>query len=253
MQVVVDGLLTNYSKSGQGKAVVCLHGWGTSADTFVGLQKSLPNYTFLAPDLPGFGGSEPPLETWGLENYAKFVANWLQKINQDEIYAVIGHSNGGAVAIKAISDGLIKPQKLVLLASAGIRGRQKVRKTLLKVVAKTGKVAMAPLPKTTKRKLRAKFYKKIGSDLLIVEGMEETFKKTVAEDVRNVASKLQLPTLLVYGESDEETPARYGEIFQRTINNSRLIKLPKIGHFLLKEKPEEVSKLIKDFLAGNDV
>lgn len=250
MQVVVDGLLTNYSKNGQGKTVICLHGWGTSSDTFAGLQKNLPDYTLLAPDLPGFGGSEPPQKTWGLENYAKFVSAWLKKINQGEIYAVIGHSNGGAVAIKAISEDIIKPKKLVLLASAGIRGRQKVRKILLKIVAKTGKVAIVPLSKTTKRKLRVKFYKKIGSDLLIVEGMEETFKKTVAEDVQSVASKLQLPTLLVYGESDEETPAKYGEILHNTINGSKLVKLPKTGHFLLHEKPEEVSKLIKDFL-GN--
>jgi pimeloyl-ACP methyl ester carboxylesterase len=250
MQVVVDGLLTNYSKNGQGKTVICLHGWGTSSSTFVELQKSLPNYTLLAPDLPGFGGSEAPRETWGLDNYAKFVSAWLKKVNQDEIYAVIGHSNGGAVAIKAISEDIIKPQKLVLLASAGIRGRQKVRKTLLKAVAKTGKVAMTPLPKTTKRKLRAKFYKKIGSDLLVVEGMEETFKKTVAEDVQNSAGKLRLPTLLVYGENDEQTPLEYGEILHKKIDGSRLEKLPKTGHFLLQEKPEEVSKLTKDFL-GN--
>ena len=250
MQVVVNDLLTNYSKSGQGKTVVCLHGWGTSGDTYVELQKSLSNYTLLTPDLPGFGSSEPSHETWGLDNYAKFVAAWLKKIDQDEVYAVIGHSNGGAVAIQAISEGIIQPQKLVLLAGAGIRGRQKVRKTALKAMAKTGKIAMVPLPKSTKRKLRAKFYKRIGSDLLVVEGMEDTFKKTVAEDVQDIAKKLRIPTLLIYGENDKQTPVKYGEILHSEISNSKLIRLPKTGHFLLQEKPDEVGDLIKEFLDG---
>jgi predicted esterase len=44
MQVVVDGLLTNYSQSGSGKVLLLLHGWGDSSHSFVELQKGLTRF-----------------------------------------------------------------------------------------------------------------------------------------------------------------------------------------------------------------
>src|SRR5437868_5157539 len=138
MQVVIDGLLTQYALSGKGKLVVLLHGWGDDSRTFATLQLELAKkYQVLAVDLPGFGGTQPPQDVWGLDEYAAFVQVILTKLNLGHTYALIGHSNGGAVAIRAVALGLLKPQKLILLAASGIRDRGSPKRLALKVVAKT--------------------------------------------------------------------------------------------------------------------
>src|SRR5688572_7545347 len=103
MQVIIDTLLTNYESTGTGKVVLLLHGWGDSHETFARLASALAeNYQVVRLDLPGFGKTEPPKEPWNLNNYARFLKEFLKKLNLVP-YAVIGHSNGGALAIHAIA------------------------------------------------------------------------------------------------------------------------------------------------------
>src|SRR5207253_11125140 len=120
MQVVVDSLLTQYETKGTGKLVLLLHGWGDSAAGLRGLQSALAKkYQVLSLDLPGFGGTEPPTSVWGLDEYAAFVAHFLQKIGVPHTYLLVGHSNGGAIAVRGLGRGVLPADKLVLLDSAG--------------------------------------------------------------------------------------------------------------------------------------
>ncbi len=249
MQVVVDDLLTNYQDVGKGKAVLLLHGWGDSLETWHSLQSNLAkNYRVVSVDLPGFGKTEIPKTVWGLENYADFLGKFLIKINSSNLQAVVGHSNGGAVAIKALSVGAIKADKLVLLASAGVRDKQKARKLAIKAVAKTGKAATFWLPSDQKKKLQKKLYGVVGSDMLVAPHLQETFKKTVSQDVQADAKQVIIPTLLIYAENDKAVPVSYGQILSGLIKDSKLVVLPDSGHFLHHDQTAKVEKLVEDFL-----
>ncbi|MEI7674391.1 MAG: alpha/beta hydrolase [bacterium] len=162
---------------------------------------------------------------------------------------IVGHSNGGSIAIKAISKELILPEKLVLIGSAGIRGNNKGKNSLLKVATKTGKVVSSPLPKNFKSKLRSKLYTTVGSDMLLSENLQETFKNIVAEDLRSEAVKIDIPTLLIYGEEDKSTPPKFGMIYHEAIAGSTLELVGSAGHFVQFDQPEVVGKLIKDFIS----
>jgi pimeloyl-ACP methyl ester carboxylesterase len=250
MQVVVDSLLTHYEVRGEGKPVLLLHGWADSAAGLASLQKTLGETNkVIAIDLPGFGTTQAPKEVWGLSNYAQFVAHFLEKIGVNDMAVIIGHSNGGAIAIRGLSDGSLQADKLVLLASAGIRGVYKGRIKALRVITKIGKALSSPLPKSVKRRLRAKVYKTVGSDMLVAEHLQETFKKVVSDDVRQDAAKLSQPALLVYGEADDQAPVWYGEAYHQIIRTSTLEVLPGAGHFVHLDRPAEVTKAIKEFIA----
>lgn len=250
MQVVVDSLLTQYARRGSGKTVLILHGWGDNSKGMAALTSELSQkYDVIAVDLPGFGGTQQPPEPWDLTNYAQFVQHFLHKIDASQLYAVVGHSNGGGVAIRGLAGGLLKAKKLVLLGSAGIRGEYKGRNRALRMVAKTGKAITMPLPKSVKSKLQRKVYKTIGSDMLVVESLQETFKKVVNDDVRAEAQKITIPTLIVYGQNDEQTPPRYGEIFKQAIAKSHLHIIPSAGHFVHLDQPQQTTTLIEEFLA----
>jgi pimeloyl-ACP methyl ester carboxylesterase len=249
MQIVVDGLLTQYELSGKGQLVLLLHGWGDSLKTFAELRKQLAaNYQVLAVDLPGFGGTQVPKETWDLDNYSAFLENLLKKLELSQPYAVIGHSNGGALAIRAISLDALKPQKLVLIAASGIRTAQKARRLILKVLAKAGNIATIWMPERYRRALRKSLYEAAGSDLLVMPGLEETFKKTVRQDVQKDAVRIKIPTLLIYAKNDEAVPLSYGRLYKSYITHSRLAEVDNAGHFVHLDQTEKVNMLIKDFL-----
>lgn len=250
MNIVVDNLLTNYQLTGKGPLLLLLHGWGDNLKGLSGLSKELSgHYKVLAVDLPGFGGTQPPKAVWGLDEYAGFVDSLLKKLDLKQPYAVIGHSNGGALAIRAISLGRLRPQKLVLLAASGIRSGASAKRVLLKIVAKTGNLATLWMPERYRRALRQSLYGVAGSDMLVVPQLQETFKKTVRQDVQADAAKLDLPTLLVFGRADRAVPLADGRAYNRLIKNSKLEIIDDAAHFAHLDQPAAVKAKIEEFLA----
>lgn len=248
MQVIVDGLLSSYYRLGKGKRILILHGWGDNSKSWKPFADRLvKDYEIIVPDLPGFGASEAPRTAWGLDDYAAFVAAFLVKIGATADI-IIGHSNGGAIALRGLASGKLSASRLILLASAGIRGEYEGRNKTIRLVTKTGKQFSRILPKATQSKLRSKVYQAIGSDMLVAEKLQETFKKVVTDDVRADASKISIPTLLVYGEDDSATPVNYGEKLHKLIRGSKLEILPGAGHFLFLENEASIIKSIRDFL-----
>lgn len=251
MQIVVNGLMTHFQRQGTGKTVLLLHGWGDRLETFAELTRSLSKkYDVISLDLPGFGQTQAPDTVWDLDDYANFTATFLAKLEQPTVYAVVGHSNGGALAIRAVATGQLKPTKLVLLAASGVRDTAKLRRAGLKVIAKTGKVATFWLPTTTKKKLQKKLYGAAGSDMLVAPHLQETFKRTVRQDIQKDARKIAVPTLLIYGDSDKATPLdSVGNVLKKQITGARLSVVKDADHFVHHTATEEVSKDVLEFLA----
>lgn len=248
MQVVVDSLLTQYERMGKGRPVLVLHGWGDSSAGWQTFVKDLvDSFEVILVDLPGFGGTQLPSVNWGLGDYANFIGSFLKKIRV-EPYAIIGHSNGGSIAIRGLATKVFAADRLVLLDSAGIRTEYVGRKKAIRLVTKTGKLLTKPLPASVRKKLRKKVYDTVGSDMLVMEKLQETFKLVVTDDVQQDAATLKLPTLLVYGEDDLATPVQYGRMFRHLIAGSKLEIVPGAGHFAHLDKPVVVKQYIKDFL-----
>lgn len=251
MQAIVQDLLVNYNEQGEGKTVLLLHGWGDSLETFRFLTPELGKYYRLVSlDLPGFGKSQAPQEVWNLDNYAKFVADFVAKIlPQDTVLAMIGHSNGGAVIIRGLALNVFSPEKAVLLASSGVRDSGKTRRLVIKAVAKTGKAATFWLPQSTKKKLQKKLYGTVESDMLVTPELKETFKRTVRQDVQKDAEAINLPVLLLYGDGDTATPIEdVGAKLHKSIKGSKLQSVQGADHFVHHGRSTEVTSKIREFL-----
>lgn len=249
MQIIVDSLLINYQTYGSAKrTILILHGWGDDLSSFKALAQQLSGlYTIVLVDLPGFGGSEAPLQSWGLREYADFLQHFIKKL-KIEVDVLVGHSNGGSIAIFSLANKILQAEKLILLASAGIRNQQKGRKQFIKLLTKSGKLATFWLPSGYKNKLKQRLYKQIGSDMLIKPSLQESFKKIVNQDIQSDAKKITVPTLIIYGEQDKITPPLYGEIFHQLIDGSTLKIIGEAGHFVHHDQLQLVAPIIKDFL-----
>ncbi len=249
MNSIVDGYATHYDRAGSGKIILFLHGWGDNLDTFTKLMTLFKaHYDVVSVDLPGFGKTDTPREPFTLTSYAKFLRSFLDKLNIEQPYCVIGHSNGGAIAIKALALGEIKPQKLVLLASSGKRSPYSAKNKLVRLAAKIAKVPTLLLPYGIQKSIKKKAYAKLGSDLFVAEHLQETFKKVVSEDVTEDTHLINADTLLVYGELDTATPVAYGEKFASHIKHSQLKIVHGADHFFHKTHHDEVAKILTEFL-----
>lgn len=252
-QVIVNKQLVSYNRAGSGKPVLLLHGWGDSA---AGLQNVIDNlakkYDVIALDLPGFGASEDPKnQPWGVDTYAKFVGSFLDKLNITNLYAIIGHSNGGSIAIWGIANSAFNANKLVLLAAAGIRNQSK--KPLHKKLAfNTAKTISKLLPTQLQSNIRKNVYQKSGSDIFVAPHLEPSFRLLVSQDMREFSKLINIPTLLIYGQNDTATPVAYGEIYNKNITNSRLVVVENAGHFVHIDAEHTTLKAINNFLGDNE-
>lgn len=257
MQIIVDGLLTNYQISDSSKpSILMLHGWGSSSEAFKNLSLGLvKNYNVIALDLPGMGGSEAPNATWDLNDYKKFIVDFLAKLKIGSLYAILGHSNGGSLAIKIAADQKLitklKIKKLILIGSAGVRDKDRLKKKTFWIVAKGGKIFTSFLPSSVQLKLKRKLYSAAGSEALDNPILEKTFRKVVAEDIQSIASDVKLKSLLIYGDDDRDTPVSYGQILADLIPNSKLEIVKHAGHYVFLDQPEMTLSLVEDFLNAN--
>ena len=241
--------MTNYQLSGKGKLVLLLHGWGDNSATFKELINALSgDYQTLSVDLPGFGATQAPKDVWDLDDYAHFLRVLLEKLNLGQPYAVVGHSNGGALTVRAVSLGDMEPEKIVLLAASGVRTNNQIKRMFLKVLAKTGNVATIWMPERYRQSLRKSLYGVAGSDMLVAPHLQDTFKKTVRQDVQGDAAAIKVPTLLIYAANDDAIPVADGRQYQSLIKNSRLEIIENAGHFVHHDQAAKVTHLIEEFL-----
>ena len=67
-------------------------------------------------------------------------------------------------------------------------------------------------------------------------------------DIMDRVNEIELPTIIICGESDFMTPVKYANYMGARIANSRVVIVPGAGHCVFAEEPEAVNKAIEDFL-----
>lgn len=250
-QSVITDSVVRYLDLGAGPVVLLLHGWGTSAAHLgVIINELTPHYRVIAPDLPGFGGSEPPREAWSVENYAYFLKDFLKKLGVESVHAIIGHSFGGRLAIVLAGRDILKTKKVILVDAAGVKHSTSLRNRAYKAVAKAGKgISQLPGLRRHANRLRKRLYESAGSVDYITAGvMKEVFVKVINEDLVVDASKITVPTLLIYGANDEDTPVADAEVLHWAIEGSELVVVPEAGHFVYLDDTVATLKEIGRFL-----
>lgn len=251
MKLVVDGQLIEYKDAGKGKVLLLLHGWGASLGTYDALATVLEKrFRVIRFDFPGFGSSPKPEDSWGVSEYARLTASLVQKLKIDQVYAVIGHSFGGRVIIKGISLGVLTPDKVVLMGAAGIKPAKSIKKHALKAVAKTGK-AVTSLPgiRRFRSSLQQKLYAAAGSnDYLEARSMQQIFLNTINEDLLPEVAATKQPTLLIWGENDQDTPLSDAYKMKDKLKKAELRIVPDAGHFVYLDAPAVVSSELEKFL-----
>lgn len=253
MNIVVQDLLTQYTDAGDPKApvILMLHGWGVDSKNFAELSELLASqYRVICLDLPGFGGTQAPVSAWFVHDYAAFVAQFMTKLGFSNILAVVGHSFGGRVVIKGLAEGTFAAHKAILLDSAGIKPTPSVRSHMFKLVATAGKNTMVlPGIRLLAPRLRRQLYQAAGSQDYLKSGeLRQTFLNTINEDLSAAAARITVPTLLIWGAEDKDTPPADGQKLASIIPHSKLEIIAGAGHFVHTDATGRVASLMLEFL-----
>jgi pimeloyl-ACP methyl ester carboxylesterase len=251
-RVLIEDLKVNYKIAGQGPAVLVLHGWGGSSDSWLEVQKILASkgYRVICPDFPGFGKSISPKKPWGIDDYSRLILNFSKRLGLEEFF-LLGHSFGGRVAIRFAVQHPEKLKSLILCNSAGIKPKLGLKAKLIYWVAAIGNAIFTPRRlarfKDAARSIFYSFLRK--KDYVKAKGvMKETIKMALTDDLLPDLAEIRTRTLIVWGGKDKMVPPKYAEVMKRNIKNSKLEIFPKVGHSPHLEVPGKLSELILKFL-----
>ncbi len=130
--------------------VVALHGWGRTHADFA---EVLDPFDAIAIDLPGFGSTPPPPDTWGSPEYAALVVELLRELPAPPV--LVGHSLGGRVGIHVAAQAPDSICGLVLagapLIRVGATAKTKAGYRLARWLHQRGVVSEARMEEARKR------------------------------------------------------------------------------------------------------
>lgn len=247
----IEGLKVSYKIAGEGPAILILHGWGRGSDSWVEVQTNLVKmgYKVVVPDLPGFGKSSPPLIAWGVDDYVGFAKAFAEQLSLGT-FVLLGHSFGGQIALKFALRHPGTLQGLILYAAAVIRRPPSLKARVISVFVKGGNIALSVWPLSLLQQLARKLlYRILGNtDYLYEKGiMKQVRKRVLREDLSSYFSKMQIPTLILWGENDTITPLKDAHMIERAIPGASLTIVPGADHRIHHNMPDEVSKNIVEF------
>lgn len=230
--------------------VLALHGWGADSSLMAPVAERLAplGCQVYAPDLPGFGASSPPLTAWDVHQYVDFVLAYLDHLQLERVN-LIGHSFGGRLGLVLAADHADRIGRMALADSAGVPPRQSTSSQLR---LRTYKAVRDTLYRIGARSLadglRAWYGRRYGSaDYQQAGVLRETFLKVVNEDLRPYAARVQVPTLLFWGENDQDTPLWQGQVLENLIPDAGLIIYPGAGHYSYVEHLAEFVRVVDHF------
>ena len=253
MKECIMGAEIHYRIDGEGsRKVLLLHGWGSSARVHENMIALLSTkYRVIAPNLPGFGGSDEPPEEWDVDAYVRFTLDFLKNFDCRNV-TLIGHSFGGRIIIKLLALGDVLPvEKVILIDSAGVKpvltSSQKRRTAFIK---RGKKLLESDFVSSHFSSVVESLKNHIGSEDYNAASpmMKRVLVRVVGEDLTELMPKNKKPTLLIWGTLDTATPLSDGETMEKLMPESALVKIENAGHFSFLDAPVLVGRIIASFM-----
>jgi pimeloyl-ACP methyl ester carboxylesterase len=244
-----------------GRPLLMLHGWGSSAELMRPAAAGLDGqFRIHNVDLPGHGRTPPPPEAWGVPEFAELVEAYLAAQDLSRI-PVIGHSNGGRIALFMASEERYRHRfsKLVLIAPSGVRPRRPLSYYIKTGWIATIKAPFAVVPPPLRQRglawLRTTIYWRLAASRDYQEAsgvMRETFVKTVRFFADDRLSSIRQPTLIFWGDQDPSISQYQIEALERDIPDAGVVVLEGAGHYAHLDDPVTYQQAVRHFLTEDE-
>jgi len=263
---VGNGITLHYHQAGTADegAVLFIHGSGPGASGWSNFKGNYPflaqhGYRTIVPDTMGYGYSSKPEEgTFSLDDVAAQYKALLDEIDVARV-AVVGNSQGGAIAINMALNYPRLVQKLVLMAPGGLETRESYMamegiKAMIRVLYKEG---------VSKETMRRVFSLQLHDETKITdEVIEERYQVAMTQHKDNIArihvsnqedrlAEIKCPVLCFWGANDKFCPSSGAAKIAARCTNSRTMLISSCGHWVMVEYPKLFNELTLKFLADD--
>lgn len=203
--------------------IIFLHGWGADYSSFYFLKDLICDYKLHFASLDGFGEVSAPTDPT-IAGYASRLHAYIKTNNLKNII-LVGHSFGGRVALEYASKNQLLG--LVLVDSAGIKPKFSLTKRLKITKYKITKwlVKHNLASQQSLNKFGSSDYK------MATAQMQKVLKCCVNYNQKPLLKHIKVPTLIVWGKNDKDTPIYMANTLHKRIKNSKLVVLENCGHF----------------------
>lgn len=273
-----NGIRQFYLDAGSGPPVVLLHGF---PETSFAWRFQIPalaaHYRVIAPDLRGYGETDKPVRGYDKRTMATDIVELLGTLGIDR-FALVGHDRGARVATRLVKDHPSQVDRLVVMDNVPTRI---VAREMNARVAREYWFFMfhqiADLPEALIAGREAIWLRHFFSDWChdpttisgaafdtyvaaysapgAVRGAMSDYRASaedIAQDLEDADRKIACPVLSMWG-ADFGAVGRLFDmkaIWSEMADDLRVAPIENCGHLPQEEQPDEVNRLLLDFLDG---
>ena len=253
-QVSFNGATTSYLVAGSGKPVVLLHGMGAASGFWHQVITGLAGGRLVfAPDILGFGRSVPDSPNRPMD-FLSWLAGFLDAVGVERA-ALVGHSLGGAIAVRLTLENPDRVEKLVLVGAIGFGASplgvlaaglfmvpsNPVTRPILRRILSVRPDLIPRSPRSKKRK--PSFDRGLAMRIMRASGWNG-----LPRFPSDTLSRISKPTLLLWGEKDLVVPVSIARRMRDDLPHVELQTVSDAGHMPFMENPTEFCVKLSRFL-----
>lgn len=230
---------------------------------------SCQGYAVLRVDKLGIGASSGDGNAVTLDTYARNTADWIDLLRHTDgidprRIGLLGHSEGGLVALYTVARGVASPTAVVLLAGPGLPLGRVVADQLVAQARRAGQSqeqvdALAAQTRSALDAIRAS----TGVQLPLEGDLADNpvaqmfahaaglLRSEIDVDPAALAARVRVPMLIVQGGKDLQVDERNGEALHAAAPQATYLVLPDMSHMLARVAGPAASGLLPD--AGTPV
>ena len=262
-----------YVDEGKGKeTILMIHGLGSYLPAWKkNISELSKYYRVIAVDLPGYGKSSKLPHSGLMSFYAGVIAEFIQKLNLGPVN-LAGHSMGGQISMVLALEKPELVKRLILVDPAGFEAFTAGQRNWFKDVMTPNLVRLTTVD-AIETNLASNFYRMPDDARFMIEdriamrdasdfeayclAVARSVHGMVEEPVLEKLTRIKTPTLIFFGENDMLIPNRslnpgFTSKLANTgaglIKGSKLVMVPKCGHFMMFEKPDVFNTETRSFI-----
>jgi len=247
-----------FTEHGTGSPLLLVHGLMVTGEMFEPVIGALAKrHRVIVPDLRGHGRSRSLPPPYSVPQLASDLVHLLDHLHINST-AVLGYSQGGAVAQQVALDDPERCSRLVLACTYAFNMasvREKIEGHLASpLIRMLGMQRFAKLVVSQGAKELPRERGEWLASLMASQDqslMVHAWKEAMAFDSRRRLAEISCPTLIVAGSSDTAVPMHHARMLHTGIRGSQLAVVDDAGHTLMWTHPEQLVRIVEDFLVSS--
>jgi pimeloyl-ACP methyl ester carboxylesterase len=247
--------LLYFTERGSGSPLLLVHGVMVTGEMFEPIIKHLANrHRVIIPDLRGHGRSRTFPPPYTVPQLASDLARLLDHLGIEST-AVLGYSQGGAIAQQFVLDYPKRCNRLVLACTYAFNMATSrewleghITPLLIRILGMK-RFARFVIAQGMKQAPKARADWVVG----LIAGqdsrlMMSAWRAVMAFDSRHRLTEIKCPTLIIAGAEDEAVPIHHAKMLRDGIAGSQLVVVDDGDHALIWAHPDELVHAVDKFL-----